>query len=388
MDKYQGYIRISRLYNTLVGVISLLILLLFVLSIAMPFKETVRLRGNVKDNTIEIKAPKAALVEHLYWKEGDTVNANDTIVKLDMGRSVLYDAENYNEKASLLGERIASVRKEIAILESKRRTELELKALNMEKHSNSIKVLETNVLLQQQILHEQMTILEGVDSLSMKGVLSKKDVTDIKIRVANNKLKVLDLNDRIESRSLNLTVLKKQSDIVIMEIDRQIEASRNELVELEQSVLDLQSVNSLDVKSIESGRVSRIYVEDGDYVKMGDMLATILPNKNSYEVYLRSTSNKIGKIKVNQPVKIWYEAYPKADFGSYNGSVSYVGREPDYTDNKSANTFLVKVTLEKSYVERENIKYNLFAGSAVEVSIRLGEKKILAWLLSSILEHG
>ena len=387
VEKYQGYIRITRLYNTLIAVVSLLVFLLFILSITVPYIEILRLRGVVHDNTLEIKAPQPGVVAQVYKAEGDQVSAGESLLKLNLGRSVLYDAQNHEDKTSLLKRRITAVEKQIAILTEKRTAESELKALSLKKYMTRIDVVDKNLTIQTTLLREQEEILADMRNLGVNGALSKRDIAEIKAKVADNRMKMLDLSERKASSNTDMRLLETNSEVAVMEINRQIESGKNELAELEQMLLDLHSINALQIASAESGNLSRMYVEPGGFVDKGDVLATVTPLQNGYEVYLRSSSKKIGKIKVGQKVKLWYEAFPKNDFGTYDGRVSYVGREPDYLQTVSDDLFLVKVKLDKPYAELKGKKYSLVVGSTVDVSVQLGKRKILSWLVSSIWKN-
>lgn len=393
MTNYKGQIHIARLYNILVYGIFILIFILIGSVFIFPIMDTVRLNGSVKDNTIMISAQNSGIVDEVYIQEGVAVSPNDRIIKIDMGKSALYDNDSYNKQHASLEKRMNFIGNQLKILEEQKNNHLDLLSITIKKNREKLLMLNKNMESYKKIHEEQNSILEGIKNNKVKNIISRKDIADLEIQVANTNFKILDISNEIASSDSELNISQKMHDIEIMNINQKIEEEKVKLAEITQQLIEYQSNHAEMSNAIIDGTVSRIYVKKGEFVEKGSVIAAIAPKVNSYEIYLRSSSRKIGKVHVGQTAKIWYQAFPRADFGTYDGVISYVGKEPDYalastTPYKAdMDTYLIKVRIEDPYVYKNNEKFSLINGSAVEVSIQLGKKKIIFWILGSLLEN-
>ncbi|HTF98530.1 MAG TPA: HlyD family efflux transporter periplasmic adaptor subunit [Cellvibrio sp.] len=340
-----------------------------------------------------ISAQNSGIVDEVYIQEGAAVSPNDHIVKIDMGKSALYDNDSYHKQHVSLEKRINFIENQLKILEEQKNNHLDLLSITIKKNRQKILMLNKNMDSYKKIHEEQNSILEGIKKNKVKNILSRKDIADLEIQVANTNFRILDINNEIATSGSEFNISQKMHDIEIMSINQKIEEEKIKLAEVTQQLIEYQSSHAQISNAIVDGTVSRVYVKKGDFVEKGSVIAAIAPKINSYEIYLRSSSRKIGKVHVGQEAKIWYQAFPRSDFGTYSGIISYVGKEPDYalastTPYKTdMDTYLIKVRIEDPYVYKNNEKFLLINGSAVEVSIQLGKKKIISWILGSLLDN-
>jgi membrane fusion protein len=368
-------------------------LFLLVISIFIfPIMDTLRLQGAVKDNTVMVSVKNSGVIDEVFIQEGNKVSINDNIIKIDMGESSLFDKDTYLKQLAIFEERMTFIENKLDILVKNKISHENLFLITKKKYKEKITMLRKNIITYKKIYEEQINIVDSIKNNKIKNILSRKDVADLEIEIANTNFKILDIESAIETNESEVDIAEKMYEIDVMQIDQQIAQENANLAALKQQLIELQSSHAETVSAIVNGRISRIYIKKGDFVEKGSVIAAITPETSTYEIYLRSNSQKIGKVKVGQKAKIWYEAFPKAEFGSYNGIISYVGKEPDYTLASTSpykaniDTYLIKIKIEDPYVYRNQEKFSLINGSAVEVSIQLDKKKIISWLLGSLLE--
>jgi len=152
----------------------------------------------------------------------------------------------------------------------------------------------------------------------------------------------------------NLKALQKQYDVLKQQAQQQLIASRAQL----KSNKVLQGYNSVVVA--ESGTVVKKFKNQGDYVKKGDVIATI-GNQQKVEAVLNVDENSIGKVKLGHTV---YVKLNTEKSKVYNGKVTEILSAFDV----QSQSFICKVTF------NEPLAQSLF-GTQLEANILVAEKK-------------
>ena len=152
----------------------------------------------------------------------------------------------------------------------------------------------------------------------------------------------------------NLKSLKKQYQVILQQAKQQQITIKGQL----KSNQVIKNYNSIVVT--ESGTIIKKLKTNGDYVKKGEIIATIA-NQTKVEAVLNVDENSIGKIIVRQTV------YVKLNTNKdkvLNGKISEILSAFDV----QTQSFICKVTFDKP------IENSLF-GTQLEANILVGEKK-------------
>lgn len=152
----------------------------------------------------------------------------------------------------------------------------------------------------------------------------------------------------------NLNSLKKQYRVILQQAKQQQIANRGQL----ESNLVQKNYNTIIVT--ESGTIIKKLKNNGDYVKKGEIIATIA-NQSKVEGVLNIDENSIGKVKIGQTV------YVKLNTNKNNllrGKVSEIFSAFD----QQTQSFICKIIFNKTI---ENSIY----GTQLEANILVGEKK-------------
>lgn len=152
----------------------------------------------------------------------------------------------------------------------------------------------------------------------------------------------------------NLNSLKKQYRVILQQARQQQITTKGQL----KNNQVLKKYNSIIVT--ESGTVIKKLKNNGDYVKKGEVIATIA-NQTKVEAVLNVDENSIGKVKLQQTVFVKLNTN-KNDI--LNGKVSEILSAFDV----QSQSFICKVTFDKP------IENSLF-GTQLEANILVGEKK-------------
>lgn len=170
--------------------------------------------------------------------------------------------------------------------------------------------------------------------------------------IAKVELENIQLNASNSLSSLN--ALKKQ----ILQIQQQ---AKQQQISAKGQVLNNQVIKNYNsIVVTESGTIIKKLKTNGDYVKKGEIIATIA-NAQKVEAVLNVDENSIGKVKLGQTVFVQLNTNKNT---TYNGKITEILSAFD----EQSQSFICKVNFDKPF---EN---SLF-GTQLEANILVGEKK-------------
>ena len=152
----------------------------------------------------------------------------------------------------------------------------------------------------------------------------------------------------------NLNSLKKQYRVILQQAKQQQIATKGQL----KSNQVIKNYNSIVVT--ESGTIIKKLKTNGDYVKKGEIIATIA-NAQKVEAVLNVDENSIGKVKFGQSVFVQLNTNKNT---TYNGKITEILSAFD----EESQSFICKVTFDKPFD-------NSLFGTQLEANILVGEKK-------------
>lgn len=170
------------------------------------------------------------------------------------------------------------------------------------------------------------------------------------------------------------------------EARNQLEASRREHNELSKRMKKLQdSLQRTVLRSPVEGVVKTLNIYTvGGVVKAGDVLAEIVPAGDQLIVEARLLPQDVGYVEVGQPAKVRLASSDADRLGTLNGTVTFIS--PDTMIPKKGDPYYrVRVETERSYFERDELRYHLLPGMQVTTSIVTGKRTVLNYLLSPFL---
>lgn len=152
----------------------------------------------------------------------------------------------------------------------------------------------------------------------------------------------------------NLNSLRKQYRVILQQAKQQQIATKGQL----KSNQVVKNYNSIIVT--ESGTIIKKLKNNGDYVKKGEVIATIA-NQTKVEAVLNVDENSIGKVRLGQTVFIKLNTNKNSVL---NGKITEILSAFD----QQTQSFICKVTFDKPIV-------NSLFGTQLEANILVGEKK-------------
>jgi len=296
-----------------------------------------------------IKLPISGVVEEVYVKEGNLVEKDEKLLKIDDGLNIEIK-KNLINKISLKEE------------------ELKLKKSELE---NSILILKNEINEINSILLIEKDNLEKFSSVYEEGAISKIDYDAQKIKVLNY---FNDLNNKEI-----LTEVKKS------ELSQEIKFIQDNLLNYKNQLEEIQeNLKYSLIKSPIAGYVYEIKAKDkGFVIDSNQDILKIVPEEN-LEAVIFINSKDIGFVVAGQDVELSIDSYPSSDFGGVDGIISFISANSRKIDNRDINLFYeAKVKLNNQLLELNSGKnLSLKPGMSLTANIKLRRLSYLQLLFS------
>ena len=304
--------------------------------------------GKVK----EIKMPMSGVIEKIEIKEGDLVNENQILMRIE---------SDINSNISSTLENSIKIKKQ------------QIESLNSQ-------ILKTQEIYYENknILKEKIDIYQNINDryqiLLDEGAVSELNFLD-------QYTKLQSLKSDLLQYEMDWTTKSKSQEVQMQELKN----SLNELQgKLEENNLNLgkKSINSpvdgyiFDLKPVASGYSAQMTETIVKIVPMGDLIA-----------YLEIPSSDIGFVKEGMDVEISIDSYPATDFGVIEGTITSIGTdalEPNPSEQRNQFVYPARIELKSQKLKlKRGKRLDLKVGMSLQGNIKLRKVSYLQLLFSN-----
>ncbi|MGN6536844.1 MAG: HlyD family type I secretion periplasmic adaptor subunit [Mesorhizobium sp.] len=403
-----------------VGLIGLLMASFVTWSSFAEVDEIARGQGKVipASKTQIIQASEPGVVQEIAVKIGQTVKKDDLLIRLDntLNSSSLGEQE---AKARALKARIARLKQEQSgqvggafvcppeIQKSAPQicnNEEKLLVARQETFANKLSVLKSRLEQRQKELSEANANLDRlsenlavsdretklVNAMAKKGLIAQTE----QIRVEREQT---ELNGQIKLATETIERSKAAIDEAQLQVNEVgLELRQEALNDLTQALADLSVVEETirgatdrvartDIRSPVDGIVNTLNVNTlGAFVQPGAVVADIVPTSETLLVEARISPRDVAFVRADQEALIKITAYDFSIFGGIEGKVANVTADSLVDEKTGEPYYQVRVTTDKSTLQRDGKTYSIIPGMICSVDIKTGRKTILNYLLKPI----
>lgn len=151
----------------------------------------------------------------------------------------------------------------------------------------------------------------------------------------------------------------------------------------EGSVALSDRVKQSSIRSPVKGTVKRLLVNTvGGVVQAGKDMIEIVPLEDALLLEARVAPRDIAFLRPGQPVMVKFTAYDFSIYGGLEGTLEHIGADT-VTDDKGNAFYIVRVRTNKPGFGDANLP--IIPGMVAEVDIMTGKKSVLAYLLKPVL---
>jgi len=135
------------------------------------------------------------------------------------------------------------------------------------------------------------------------------------------------------------------------------------------------------------GTVQQLAVHTvGGVVTPAQVIMTLVPDQGSLIVEADIDNQDIGFIKNGQKAEVKVETFPFTRYGTLHGTVVQVSNDAKQDDKKNW-VFTAQVALAQSTMQIEEREIRLTPGMTVTAEIKTGQRRIIGYLLSPLMQH-
>lgn len=338
-----------------------LVLLLIILGVtsvtaAIIFRidEVVTASGQLKSigGTVEVKTPAGGKVAEVFFADGDTIKQGQKLLRFDT-RQALQDKMTYTKLIDLENKQLLT---QLQALESQEKT------LSGRK----------DVLMKQ--LQTKEFILQEMKKLVAQGGFQR-------IQYLQKQDELYALQTQATNIDEELNRLNLQAEATKLQSNKSIDQMKNTL---QRAMLQLQYQN---VISPVDGIVFDPQASPQGVLSSGERILSIVPQKGLFaEVYI--PNKDIGFVKKGQDAKVRVNSFPFTRYGELSGKISQIGADalpPD--SNNNSYRYPVKIQLESSYLESNDVKIPLLSGMAITTNLKLRDKPVISLISDMFVDQ-
>ncbi len=292
--------------------------------------------GTIEATEVDVRSETSGKTLALHFDEGDWVKKGDIIAEIDHEK---LDIELAQAKAKLA--------------EAKAQLTLLIKGLRDKEVERAHETfLESKVLLK-----DSKREYKRIQVLYDEGVvdLGSRDKTEAAYESAQKRYEIARKNYEIAVEG------SRKEEIQAGEAVK--EGAEAQVKLIERKIEDATVIIPID------GVISERYVELGEFVSVGSLIATIIDLKHPWVMTYVSERN-LGKVKLGQEGKVMVDSFPDKEF---TGKVTYISPEAEFTP-KNIQTKEERVKLVFGVkIEVDNLNQELKPGMPADAMIEVGE---------------
>ncbi|MBU6191033.1 MAG: HlyD family efflux transporter periplasmic adaptor subunit [Betaproteobacteria bacterium] len=326
-----------------------------------------------------VQSVDGGVIERLHVREGDTVEAGQTLATLDSGRTQAALRESEARSAAL---RAALAR---LAVEAQMGERLAFPA-----------ALGTfpSVQRAQQALFEQRrrSLLVELDALESSASIARQELALVQnLHRAGDVSQVELLRvSRLASEAEAQLVIRKNR--WLQDVRAEQARAEDELAQLEQVQAQRREVlDSLVIRAPVRGIVKNVRVTTrGGVLRPGEELLQIVPADDRLIVEARVRPSDIALLRPGLPVSIKFDAYDYTAYGAVAGKLSYISADTIRDDSRAGEQLYYRVHVETDIPPGAPAETGLrkrldvMPGMTVTVDIRTGRRSALSYMLKPI----
>lgn len=145
--------------------------------------------------------------------------------------------------------------------------------------------------------------------------------------------------------------------------------------------------NLLKLKAPVDGTVQQLNVHAiGSIVQAAQPIMLIVPSEHQVLVEAELENKDIGFVQEEQDAEVKVDAFDYTKYGTVRAKITNVSRDA-VADEKRGLVYAIKLALEQSSIQIEDKAVPLSPGLSVNVQIKTGDRRIIEYILSPIIQH-
>lgn len=356
-------------------------------------KSTVKGEISSTRGVIHTLAPAAGVVTKIHVAENHHVDNNALLFEL---------ATELHSPSGKVNYQIGiNVKQQINILQNKiiaimRRTEKR----NALSDNEITRLTQQHILLKEEEMHWQKSLkakisaLKGLKALREDNAISLSTLNDAEEQISKNLIELSKLKQSmwLAESEKSSTTMKMEEEKINAEIE--LQELMHTVLDLENESISNEAAQNVVVTAYQSGTITAINTNIGDYVNASSILASLYPDDSAIEAALYVPTKDIGFIQEGQTVSLRVTAYPYQKFGTIEAKINNISRTPYHIDNMATELSATLSPGQKYYKVTAYISTHLSQGLVLYPELKIGlvfdadinleKRRLFEWILNPI----
>ena len=322
-----------------------------------------------------IQSMDGGTIETLYVKEGDTVEANQVLVRFDKTRPQAGYLESRAKMVSLM----AAV--------SRLQAEMLGKPLQFDRLLKSYPDIQR---AQTELYNKrQSAIREEIDALDGMIELAQKELTLTEPLLKSGDVSYTDVL-RLQRQVVDLKAQKtNRRNKYFQDTQTELSKAQEELAGIEQNLAQRKSqVDQTELRAPVRGVVKNVRITtQGGVVRAGEEVMQIVPLEDDLVIQARVSPSDIAFIRVGQTASVKIDAYDYTIYGDLSGKVTYISADTLSEELKQGEQPYYRVMV-RTDGRRLNVRLHddldIQPGMTSTIEVKTGERTVLQYLLKPV----
>lgn len=342
--------------------------------------------------TLKVYSAREGIVAGVLVKEGEHVAAGDPLFTV-MTPQISADGEDINAA------KLASFRRQHAMLRHQIAAEQQSAGEERSRLTALIASAQSQIadLGRQLALQKERVQLAGSLVSAVQGLLAKGYMSGVEGKRREDLL--LEQRENLASLQRQLTDQQNklaESQYSLKELPtataRKIQPLRDQTSTIEQQIAEGKGRTSYVVRAPGSGRISMLQVSPGQTAQPQRVQLEIIPDGSPLQAELLIPTRAAGFVRVGEPVRFLYDAFPYQNFGAYTGHLTEVSNTV-LTKADAAGpitpeepVYKAVAVLDRPDVDAKGQKAPLQAGMLLKAELILDRRSLASWIVDPLLQ--
>ncbi len=354
--------------NRMFAIWLIVLLIIIIITFFLPWTQNIQMKGKVttllpEQRPQDINSAIAGRIEKWYVREGDLVQAGDTIVFLSEVKAEYFDPQllerasnqiaakqgsmdSYQQKANALDNQISALKLELSFKKQQLQNKIQQAEFKQQSQQAELNQAEADF----DIAEFQY---RRTDTLFQKGIKSLSDLESKRLKMQSTKAKMITTKNKLQESGNDLSIAQLALQTIDNEYNNKIAKSQSDKFSTLSAQYDAEgTLNKLKnqyanydrrntmyhVIAPQSGYITKTMKSGiGEIIKESDKIVTIVPYNRELAVAMYVRPMDLPLMNVGQEVRLVFDGWQAfiisgwADFsiGTYSGEVVAIDNIPN-----------------------------------------------------------
>lgn len=366
---------------------------------------------------VKVLSDRDGYVEEIFVSEGQSVERGSPLFLVRSKEAMTHRGKVEELRAAIpLKEdyyttKIAALKDEIKRLRDEHEKTSSVRHLKKEQNVLSLRSVESDLAFYQNETSNLAKEYEDVKTLFDRRLISIAEYNSVRSRLERARAETEKLvsqkdilikenrilEEQLEEGRLNYETKKAILEKEVRQLELEMEGTLHSMrADLEMSARMLAIKDGPEAKgdgqgdkgdllvAEREGTISELYFRNkGEFVRVSDLLCTILPGDSPLYVDITVANKDVGFIEQDMEIRYKFDAFPYTDYGIVPGRVSAIS--PSAVEDKALGfVYHIKGTLNRTYFQVKDKRYPIKAGMTATAEVVTERRSIFSLLFRKL----